>query len=189
MNPIKQCLVAGALAALLPLAAQAADDDYGFYVGGKLGNANIDDRFFDDENSASFGVYLGWQVSSHLAFEGEYTRFGDFDGIVDRGEDPSIAFSSDPSSFGLTAVFSLPIGEFFSLFADAGFHAWDFYDGGNDSVPSLTLGDDSGSDPTYGIGGRFDFASNWSIRARYQRYEFGDLDLDELSLSGQYRFR
>lgn len=189
MSRIKQCLVALALAGVLPVSAQAANgNDSGFYVGAKLGSANVDDRFFDDETAASLGVYLGWQVSAHLAFEGEYTSFGDFDGVVDRGEDPSIAFSSDPGSFGVVAVFSLPVGDSFSLFADAGFHAWDFFDGDNNQVPTITLGDDSGTDPTYGIGGRFHLGDNWSIRARYQRYEFGDLDLDELSISGQYRF-
>ena len=190
VSRIRQCLAAFVLAGLLPAAAQAANgSDHGFYVGAKLGSASIDDRFFDDETAASLGVYLGWQVSAHLAFEGEYTSFGDFDGVVDRGQDPSIAFSAEPGTFGVVAVFSLPIGEFFSLFADAGFHTWDFYDGDGDSVPSVTLGDGSGTDPTYGIGGRFDLGENWSIRARYQRYEFGDLDLDELSLSGHYRFR
>lgn len=179
----KKILPAALLVALLPFGAHAAEN--GFYIGGQVGNASIDEDFLDDDDT-SFGGYAGWQFNPYFALEGSYTNFGSLDGRITNGTDV-VLFDTDPQSFALKAVGMLPIGEQFSLYANAGFHSWDLDQGSGDGIDDV-VGDDSSTDPTYGIGGKFDFTNNWAVRAQLQRYEFDDADLDELSLGVQYTF-
>ncbi len=177
-------LAAALFAASVPFAAHAAPEQ-GFYLGGQVGNASIDEDFLDDDDT-SFGVYGGYKFNRYFAVEGAYTNFGSLDGRITNGTD-TVFFGTDPQSFALKAVGILPIGEQFSLYGNVGFHSWDLDQGSGDNIGDV-IGDDSATDPTYGIGGQFDFANNWAIRAQLQRYEFDNADLDEVSLGVQYTF-
>jgi OmpA-OmpF porin, OOP family len=177
-------LAAALIAALVPFAAQSAPEQ-GFYLGGQVGNASIDEDFLDDDDT-SFGAYGGYKFNPYFSLEAAYTNFGSLDGRVTSGTD-TVIFGTDPQSLALKAVGSFPIGEQFSLFGNIGLHSWDLDQGSGENLEDV-IGEDSATDPTYGIGGQFDFASNWSIRGQLQRYEFDDADLDEVSLGVHYTF-
>ena len=179
----KKMLPAALLASLLPFGAHAADG--GFYIGGQVGNASVDEDFLDDDDT-TFGAFAGWQFNRHFALEGAYTNFGSLDGRITNGTGV-VLFDTDPQSFALKVVGILPIGEQFSLSANAGLHSWDLGQGSGEEIDDV-IGNDSATDPTYGIGGRFDFSNDWAVRAQLQRYEFDRADLDELSLGVQYTF-
>jgi len=180
----RNILAAALLVATAPFAAHAAPEQ-GFYIGGQIGNASIDEDFLDDDDM-SFGAYGGYKFNRYFAVEGAYTNFGSLDGSISNGTD-TVFFGTDPQSLALKVVGSLPIGEQFSLLGNIGFHSWDLDEDYGDDFEDV-IGDSSATDLTYGIGGQFDFASNWSIRGQYQRYEFDDADLDEFSLGMHYTF-
>lgn len=186
MISYRQRLLAVLFAASVPVAA-LAEPVSGFYAGARVGNGNMDDQFFDDESDITFGGLVGYQFNPYLGVEAWYSDLGEFDGRIDRGGDPTILFTAEPSSFGIAGVFNLPIGEQFNLYSLIGWHRWDFFD---DRGPDLdeTRGYDGDTDPTYGLGGRFDFGENWAVRAQFQRYEFGSIELDEFSVGAQYTF-
>ena len=68
---------------------------------------------------------------------------------------------------GLAGLELGPIG----VFAKAGFIAWD----ADLSLDGVNQGDESGTDPAYGVGVRF---SLWSaeVRAEYEYFDVGDID-------------
>src|SRR3546814_9418271 len=77
--------------------------------------------------------------------------FGLEAGYADLGElEPGVAGQSlEASSAYFTAVGTLPFTDKFSGYAKAGFQRWDL----DTSIPGLAgTGDDSGTDPTYGLG-------------------------------------
>ncbi|MFC4727432.1 porin family protein [Coralloluteibacterium thermophilus] len=181
MKMTKALIPAIAIALALPVAANAADR--GFYLGGKVGAASYEDRWID-ENDTSFGVYGGFRFNPYFAVEGMYTDFGNIRGSLTP---PELGRGSvEPRSFGVSAVGFLPIGNQFSLFANAGLHSWE---ADPDERLREVIGKRSSTDPFYGVGAQFDFNSNWSMRAHYQRFEFGDADNDEISLGLHYTFR
>lgn len=182
MRITKKLLPVALLSMLLPVAAQAADQ--GWYVGGKIGAASYEDNRLDEDDT-SFGVYGGYQFNPYFAVEGQYTNFGDIEGSLTP---PDLGTGSvEPESIGVAAVGFLPIGEQFKLLGKAGFHSYDLNpDGGQDLRDAI--GDDSSTDPYYGVGAQFDFTSNFSLRTEYTRFEFGDADNDEISLGLQYTF-
>ncbi|MBS7457447.1 porin family protein [Coralloluteibacterium stylophorae] len=181
MSPIRILVPALALALALPVAAQAAER--GFYAGGKVGAASYDDDFLDEDDT-SFGVYGGFQFNPYFALEGSYTNFGDIEGSLTP---PDLGTGSvEPRSFGVAAIGMLPIGNQFSLLASAGLQSWE---ANPDDDLEDVVGDRDSTDPFYGVGAQFDFTSNVSLRAQYQRYEFGDADNDEVSLGLHYTFR
>ena len=125
----------------------------------------------------SGGLHLRQTVALEGFGRGDLV-IGSLDGRITNGSD-TVFFGTDPQSFALKAVGILPIGEQFSLYGNVGFHSWDLDQGSGDNIGDV-IGDDSATDPTYGIGGQFDFANNWAIRAQLQRYEFDNADLDEV---------
>lgn len=182
MHITKKLLTVAVLSLFLPVAAQAADR--GFYLGGKIGAASHEDEFLDEDDT-SWGLYGGYQFNPYFALEGEYTDFGNPEGSLTP---PSLGTGSvEPESIGIAAVGFLPIGEQFKLLGKAGFHSFDLNPNRGRDLEDV-IGDDSSTDPYYGVGGQYDFNSNWSLRAEYTRFEFGDADNDEISLGLQYTF-
>lgn len=181
MNITKALIPAIALGLALPATAGAVDR--GFYLGGKIGAASYEDRWID-ESDTSFGVYGGYRFNPYFSLEGVYTDFGNVRGSLTP---PELGVGSvEPRSFGVAAVGYLPVGPQLSLIGSAGLHSWE---ADRDADLHEAIGDRSSTDPFYGVGAQFDFTSNVSLRAQYQRFEFGDGDNDEISLGLHYTFR
>lgn len=127
----------------LPVAAQ----DSGFYVGGGVGQYEIDvDNFLIDDIDPEFGVpagtsfgpdiegsaysiYGGWQFMPYLAVELSWVRMTEDDDsllIQDIPEVGDVLISTDVEidTFNLTLNPTLPIGESFAVFGKLG---WAFY--------------------------------------------------------------
>src|SRR3546814_8422112 len=91
-------------------------------------------------------------------------------GYADLGElKPGVAGQSlEASSVYFTAVGTLPFTDKFSGYAKAGFQRWDL----DTSIPGLAgTGDDSGTDPTYGLGLQYRFTDAFALRGEYSRFE------------------
>src|SRR5690606_28019898 len=104
-------------AALLAGATVAQAQDPGFYAGVGAGQALVDERAYDDEDTA-FSVFGGYQFHRNFALEAGYTDFGSL-------EPDAAGTDLDLSSASLTAVGIVPFTARFSGYARAGFQRWE----------------------------------------------------------------
>ena len=80
---------------------------------------------------------------------------------------------------------TLPITDSFSAYAKAGFHSWNL----DADLPGVTGNtDDSGSDPTYGVGVQYRFTDHVALRGEYSRFEVEDADADLAQLQVRFDF-
>src|SRR5690606_4046618 len=172
-------LLTTTLAALLlggaSLAAQAQDT--GFYAGVGAGQALVDERAYDDEDTA-FPVFGGYQFHRNFAPEVGYTDFGS---LEPRGTGTDLELTSAY----VTAVGILPFTDKFSGYAKAGFQAWEL----DRAIPGLTgTAKDDGTDPLYGVGLQYRFNDLFALRGEYIRSEVEDLDVDAAQVQVRFDF-
>ena len=165
-------------AALLGAAAFGAQaQDAGWYAGAGAGQAYVDEGAFDDEDTA-FTAFGGYQFNRWFALEAGYADLGK----LEPGA-PGAALEADSAYF--TAVGIVPFSDRFSGYAKAGLHRWDV----DTVLPGLSgTVDDSGTDPTYGLGLQYRFSDAFALRAEYSRFEVEDADLDLAQLQARFDF-
>jgi OOP family OmpA-OmpF porin len=166
------------LSATLGAAAFGANaQDKGFYAGAGVGQSFVDEGAYDDEDTA-FSLFGGYQFNKYFGLEAGYADFGK---IEANGAGPAL----EGDSAYLTAVGTLPITDRFSAYAKAGLHRWNV----DTALPGLTgNNDDSGSDPTYGVGMQYRFTDRVALRGEYSRFEVEDLDADLAQLQVRFDF-
>jgi hypothetical protein len=153
-----------------------AGADSGFYIGGGVGDASVDAKEVDfDESDSAYKVFGGYNFGVipliDLAVEASYVDFG----TPSRGGiDVEI---TGLNAFGLAGLSFGPFG----IFAKAGMIDWDVDVSGNISDS------DSGTDPAYGVGARFALGS-FAVRAQYERYDVDQADVEMLSVSAVFTF-
>lgn len=175
--PLVATLAATLGVAMLAPVAQAAEQDRGFYLGAGAGQSRVDERGYDDEDTA-FSVFGGYQFNRHFALEAGYADFGEL-------EARTLGRDLDARSGYLVAVGSVSFTARLSGYAKAGLHHWDL----DSSLPLLTGNrDDSGTDPTYGVGVQYRFNDTVALRGEYSRFEIEDADLDLAQLQLRFDF-
>lgn len=174
-NKLLSTALVAVIASAAAFGAQAADK--GFYAGAGVGQSFVDEGAYDDEDTA-FSVFGGYQFNRYFGLEGGYADFGK---LESRGAGPEL----EASSVYLTAVGTLPITDKFSAYAKAGIQRWDL----DTAIPSVVgNSDDSGTDPTYGLGVQYRFTDHVALRGEYSRFEIEDTDLDLAQLQVRYDF-
>ncbi|QNP41890.1 outer membrane beta-barrel protein [Lysobacter solisilvae (ex Woo and Kim 2020)] len=166
------------LSATLGAAAFGANaQDKGFYAGAGVGQSFVDEGAYDDEDTA-FSVFGGYQFNRYFGLEAGYADFGKIEPDV-----TGPALEGDTAYF--TAVGTLPITDKFAAYAKAGLHRWNV----DTSLPGLVGGDDdSGTDPTYGVGLQYRFTDKVALRGEYSRFEIEDADADLAQLQVRFDF-
>ena len=164
------------LAGATAFGAQAAEGP-GFYAGAGAGQSFVDEGAYDDEDTA-FSAFGGYQFNRHFGIEAGYVDFGKLE--------PNGAGSElEANSAYLTAVGTVPFTDRFSAYAKAGFQRWDL----DTPIAGVTgTPDDSGSDPTYGVGLQYSFNDAVALRGEYSRFEVEDLDLDLAQVQVRFDF-
>ncbi|SMF39874.1 Outer membrane protein beta-barrel domain-containing protein [Alteromonadaceae bacterium Bs31] len=167
--------------------AAFAGKDTGIYLGGSLGTAgnevSVGDVNLDDDASAYkvfAGYNFGWVPLFDLAVEGSYVDFGDTSASFDGGKIETSSSAWDV--FGLVGVNMGPVG----FFAKAGMVSWETEFNISDLEEDLK-GKEDGSDPAYGIGAKFQFAS-FAVRAEYELFDAGEADLSMISVGAAITF-
>lgn len=187
----------GIIAALF-MAAPAAAQQGGFYAGGHVGITSIDDEFCegartcDDEGSA-WRILGGYQATPNIAVELAYTDLGEVSasGTV-LGFDARVGVEA--TVIELVGVGSLPLNDRFSVYAKAG-----LYRGETDAVVRVAgvgteTTSETNTDPTIGIGARFNITQRVALRAEWQRYmdlgggDIGEDDVDVFSVGAIFQF-
>lgn len=167
---LRTSLAAGAAVLLLGPALPAHAADNGIYIGGSIGQANVEQidelSGFDlDDDDTAWKAIVGIRPLDFLGFELSYVDFGNVEDTVGPTR-----FGAQATGLNAFAVgfFGLP---FMDLFAKAGVISWDA-DLSVDGVK--TLGDD-GTDFAWGVGAQVRFGSA-AVRAEYEKFEIGDFD-------------
>lgn len=174
-NKLLSTALIAAIAAGTAFGAQA--EDRRFYAGVGAGQSLVDEGSYDDEDTA-FSVFGGYQFNRYFALEAGYADLGSLESNA-AGRD------LEANSAYLTAVGTVPFTEKFSGYAKAGFQRWDL-DAGIPAV--IGTGDDSGTDPTYGVGLQYRFNDSVALRGEYSRFEIEDADLDLAQLQVRFDF-
>ena len=154
-----------------------AGSESGLYLGGSYGNSSIskegdvpaDPSFSFDESNLGYKIFMGYNFGIifllDVAVEGSYVDFGKASGTVSGGEN----VEHDLTAWDAYGLVGLTFGPF-ALFGKAGLVAWS-----SDDVVDAVESSDSGTDPTYGIGVKFQIAS-FAIRAEYEYFDLNTYD-------------
>lgn len=178
--------------------AQSAENDEGFYVGGGIGqfNVQIDDidetdnaveRLDDDDNA--WKAFVGWRMNPYFALELAYVDFGGPNDRFDAGGS-SGDFTVDLSGFAPYLIGTFPLGPV-ELFGKVGYYFYDIDLAADFDDPTFPDFDGSASDEDllYGFGAGVTFFERLHARLEYEKID-SDLidDADALWLSGAWRF-
>ena len=184
MNYRKAAIIV--LASTMAAAPLSASADSGFFVGGSIGAATLDDdidTFALDADSTSFRLNAGWQFSDFLAIEAGYHDFGKFDEELDLGGILSdVDIRADGYTLRLTT--SIPLGSNLSLFGRAGAFIWEA-DARVDGLRTEGFDDEN---LYYGAGADFKVSERLSLLGDWTRYELDDTESDVISIGLRYRF-
>lgn len=185
----KKGLMAGLIAAAFGLSAPAAFaqgmDERGWYIGGHLGQADIDEL---DEEDTSWKIVGGYRFSRNFAAEVGYIDFGKTR-LSAGGE----FLELKANAIEVVGVGSMPVADRFSVYGKLGVFRGEVK--ANFNLPSLGLGSgtekDTSTELTFGFGASYDATRNISVRGEWQRYQdVGDAtDIDVLSLGVLFRFQ
>jgi len=197
------------LALAAPLASAA---DSGWYAGAGGGGTNFKGDEVDlqpslanevytltklDDSSMGWKLFVGKQLHENFAVELAYTDMGKFSydaNIITSPYAPTTeSGTAKPACWSLSAVGILPVGNNFSLLGKAGLCRWDdrvwAQEVGGPPYPEESIGNSL----TFGLGAKYDFSTNWGVRAEWERFnnvvhhrDRADVDLWSVSL--QYGF-
>ena len=172
-------------------AGPAAAQDKGLYVGASAGvvqyQTACDNRIgVCDDKDGGFRGYLGYQVNRWFGVEGAYANLGSV-----KLTEPGISDTETRTEgFDLLAVFTIPLGERFSLLGKAG--AYRMRADTENRVANTSTGETSAGF-AYGLGLGYDIGK-LGIRGEFLRYDnvggarVGEDSLFLLSLGLLFRF-
>jgi len=183
------------VAAMSSAAFSAAAADTGFYGGLGLGRSQSDVNAgaiagAKDDKDNVWKAFGGYQFNRYFAVEGGYADLGRASIIGPAG-----AASFDSQSWQASAVGSLPLTEQFAQFALTG--KVGVARTSTDVVGNIgatpVVATDHNTDPTYGLGLRYDFTKQIGVRGEWERFRagggvFGKSDVDMFTVNGIYRF-
>ena len=193
MQSIRNPLLLTAVLGLSLSSYSYAGTDSGLYIGGSAGSASVDfsenrdptldgfDNISVDDSDTAYKIFVGYNIGIipllDLAVEGGYVNFGTQTGLISGGSLPSTSFDTEVDGWNAFGLVGIDLGPF-GLFGKAGFLSWD------GDISNL---DDSGTDPAYGIGAKFQLGS-FQLRAEYEVYDLELSDIDYYSVGAAFVF-
>jgi len=160
--------------------------DTGWYVGGALGQARVDEdldgaQFRDD--STVLRVFGGYSFTDFVGVEVSYLDLGTFSDTVDVGGE-LVDVSADADGFSIAALGRLPLSERFSLQARAGLFFWD----GQSTVAGITENDPGDQNPFVGLGFGYELSEKAELGLMVDYYDMDDAQPLVAALQLSFRF-
>ena len=183
-----------ALVALASAAgAQAQDNESGFYAGAGVGTFNVKIDNFDDiddtidrydSDDTAWKAFAGWRMNPYLGFELAYVNLGSPDDEIL----PDVELTTETDGFAPYVVGTLPLGDWFELFAKVGYYWYD-----TEARLTTPLGTASNSESnetfTWSAGAGVNVFEHFNFRLEYEQFDFDEADdASALWLTGAFRF-
>lgn len=185
------------IAAVVALAfaggAYAQDnDDSGLYLGGGVGQFNVDIDDVDDvpetidnysSDDTAWKAFIGYRMNKNLAFEAAYVNLGSPEDIIA----PDTTLEVETDGFAPYIVGTLPFAAF-ELFAKAGYLIYDTEARVTSPLGSVVV-EDSGDEFTWSAGLGLTLADTFNLRLEYEMFDVQQVDdANALWLTGAFRF-
>jgi OOP family OmpA-OmpF porin len=183
-----------AVAALVAAgSAGAQDNTQGFYAGAGVGKFDVKINDVDDvtttidrydSDDTAWKAFAGWRMNPYLGFELAYVNLGSPDDEIA----PDTRLTTETDGFAPYVVGTLPIGDWFEVFAKAGYYWYD-----TDARINSPLGNvsDSQSDEafTWTAGLGVNIFEHVNVRLEYEQFDIDNTDdSNALWLTGAWRF-
>lgn len=173
-----------AVLAALPLCASAGpaplNANPGFYFGGGAGYNRLNGEDYTgsgdnlNDKRMTYKGLAGFRLNPNVSLEGQYLDFG-------TAEDGDNRVDAHGVTAGVVVEAAGP--RYLHPYAKAGVLFWDA-----DSRFSNVSRNDDGTDFTYGAGVRFVANSRLDFRTEYERFEFNDNRVGNLTATLQFNF-
>lgn len=189
-------LFAAAVLVLSGLVAASQASAQGFYIGGSVGQSDIDDGIAKPELISSgtvdgkdtgYKVFGGYQFNQYFGLElayvdlGKVSYSGTFLGVPVTGGTVKV------SGFNFSAVGTYPLNPSFALFGKLGVFASE--EKASDVTGGVPFSDKvRETDLSVGLGVSYNFTKNVSARAEWERFKLHNSDADLLSIGIVYKF-
>jgi len=202
MNIKKAVALTGLVAATTGISPLASAQDAGFYAGAAVGQSRVKDAcegvtIACDDKDTAWKVFGGYQFNKNFGAEVGYVDLGK---ATANGVITGVAVSADAKvkGFEVLGVGTLPIANNFSAYGKLGFFRWDLDVSATGAISGFSAtvsASETGTDFTFGLGLKYDFAKNIGARLEWQRYNdigkestTGKSDADLLSLGIVFKF-
>ncbi len=137
--------------------ASAVAAEEGFYLGANLGQSSTDKLALSTKTGTSFSLIGGYQFMKYVAAEIEWNDMGS----------PTLALtnpagggsSAKIDGYSAKAVGIYPFNDMWSIFGKLGY-----------AHMKMGVVGTSKNDITYGIGGQYNFTTNWGVNLNYDMY-------------------
>ena len=187
-------MFAAAVLVLSGLFAVSQASAQGFYIGGSVGQSDMDDGNTTglitsgsvDGSDTGYKIFGGYEFNKHFGLELAYVDLGKASYSGTFFGAPVTGGTVETWGLNFSAVGTLPLGSNFALFGKVGFFTWESK--ASDVTGGVPFsGKDDGTDVSYGLGASYNFTKNFGIRAEWERFKaVGDIDL--LSIGVVYKF-
>jgi OOP family OmpA-OmpF porin len=197
--PTQKIYLSTLCAALLSMSVSSgalAAEENGFTIGVNYGQTEAK-KYCDniancDDSDNGPRIEIGYDFNKNWGVELGYTSFGtEFDLDTSEGEG-SARVTQKANAITLSAIGSVPVNEWFGVFARLGYARYDTNNNG--SIDGVRVDDENGNSPYWGAGVKFTLSEQFALRVEYQNYR--DLsnrngskdDVQALFAGGVYRF-
>jgi len=200
---MNRAIVAATTAAGLALGAgsayaQSPDNESGFYVGGGVGQFDINIDGIDgideaverlDDDDTAWQAFVGWRLNPYISLQAAYIDFGrpedDFSTAGSSGN-----YRAKISGFAPSVIGTLPVGPV-EVFAKIGYYFYDLDITANldDLGGDVFKSSDSGEDLMWGGGVGVTLFEHLNARLEYEWIDLERVDdANALWLTGAWRF-
>lgn len=185
-------IAAGIAALAFAGGAIAQGNDSGFYLGGGIGEFNVDiddvddlddtvDRYESDDTA--WKAFAGWRANENLAFELAYLNLGSPEDEVQ----PDVFVEVESDGVAPYIVGTLPFAAF-ELFAKAGYLIYDT-EARVTSPLGVVVVDESDEEFTWSAGLGLTVFDTFNLRLEYEMFDVQNIDdANALWLTGAFRF-
>lgn len=178
--------------------AQSPENDEGLYIGGGVGQFNIDIDGFDgideaveqlDDEDTAWQLFIGWRLNPYISLQAAYVDFGGPEDDFSTGGS-SGNYRAELNGFAPAIVGTLPLGPV-ELSAKLGYYFYDLEITANldDLGGDVFQSDDSGEDLMYGVGVGITLFERLHAKLEYEEIDLEDVDdANAFWLTGAWRF-
>ena len=146
---------------------------------------DIDETIDDyDSDDTAYKVFGGWRMTKYFAAEVAYVNLGSPDDEIL----PGLNLTTETDGFAPYLVGTFPIGDWFEVFAKAGYYWYE-----TELQVDTTIGSASESDSdstfTWTAGMGINFFEHINVRLEYEQFDIDQVDdAEALWLTGAWRF-